>query len=113
MTFSYDKIKNWPFKESEQTYTQKDTILYSLGIGIGYDPLDERQLNYVYEEASGFTAAPTMAVVLAGPGFWSRDPETGIDWKKILHGEQGDRDPQSAAGHCNGDGDNRGHGNSG
>lgn len=87
MSFTYDKIKNWPFKETEQTYTQKDTILYSLGIGIGFEPLDERQLNYVYEEAD-FTAAPTMAVVLAGPGFWARDPETGIDWKKILHGEQ-------------------------
>ena len=87
MTFSYEKIKSWPFKESEQTYTEKDTILYSLGIGIGYDPMDERQLNYVFEEAD-FMAAPTMGVVLAGPGFWSRDPETGIDWKKILHGEQ-------------------------
>ena len=57
MTFSYEKIKNWPFKESEQSYTEKDTILYALGIGIGYDPMDERQLNYVFEEAD-FMAAP-------------------------------------------------------
>jgi acyl dehydratase len=30
-----------------------------------------------------------MAVVLATPGFWVKDPETGIDWVRILHGEQG------------------------
>lgn len=87
MAFTYETITNWPFEEVEQSYTEKDTILYSLGIGIGYDPVDERQLNYVFEEAD-FMTAPTMAVVLAGPGFWARDPETGIDWKKILHGEQ-------------------------
>ncbi|MGI9425247.1 MAG: MaoC/PaaZ C-terminal domain-containing protein [Hyphomicrobiaceae bacterium] len=87
MTFSYDKIMNWPFKEVEQSYTQRDTLLYALGVGLGYDPLDKQQLNYVFEEAD-FMAVPTMAVVLAGPGMWSRDPESGIDWKKVLHGEQ-------------------------
>ncbi|MCB1512971.1 MAG: 3-alpha,7-alpha,12-alpha-trihydroxy-5-beta-cholest-24-enoyl-CoA hydratase, partial [Hyphomicrobiaceae bacterium] len=71
MALDYDKIMNWPFPEVEQTYTAKDTILYALGIGMGYQPLDEQQLNYVYEEAD-FTAVPTMAVVLAGPGFWAR-----------------------------------------
>ncbi len=29
-----------------------------------------------------------MPVILAGPGFWVRDPDSGIDWKKILAGEQ-------------------------
>jgi len=88
MTFDPEKIMNRPFPEVEQTYTAKDTILYALGIGMGYDPLDEKQLNYVYEEAD-FCAVPTMAVVLAGPGFWARDPDTGIVWQKVLHGEQG------------------------
>jgi len=88
MALDYEKIKNWPFQEVEQTYTAKDTILYALGIGMGYEPLNTQQLNYVYEEAS-FTAVPTMAVVLAGPGFWVRNPNSGIAWQKILHGEQG------------------------
>jgi acyl dehydratase len=30
-----------------------------------------------------------MAVVLAYPGFWLHNPATGVNWKKILHGEQG------------------------
>ncbi len=85
--FSYDNIMNWPFKPAEQTYTEKDTILYALGIGLGYDPMDKAQLNYLFEEYD-FTCVPTMAVVLAGPGMWSRDPDSGIDWKQILHGEQ-------------------------
>ena len=85
--FSYDKLMNWPFEEIAHTYGERDTILYALSIGIGYDPLDEKQLNYVFEEAD-FTSAPTMAVVLASPGFWARHPETGIEWEKILHGEQ-------------------------
>jgi len=33
-------------------------------------------------------AVPSMAVTLGYPGFWLRDPRTGIDWKKVLHGEQ-------------------------
>ncbi|MBK5263964.1 MAG: MaoC family dehydratase, partial [Alphaproteobacteria bacterium] len=33
-------------------------------------------------------ALPTMAVVLGYRGFWLKDPDTGVDWKKVLHGEQ-------------------------
>ena len=88
MSFDYDKLKNWPFEEITQTYNSRDTILYALGVGLGADPMDEQQLQYVFEEAEPFMALPTMAVVLGSPGFWSRDPETGIDWVKVLHGEQ-------------------------
>ena len=88
MSINYEKVKNWPFAPVEQTYTEKDSILYALGLGLGADPLDQGQLHFVFEE-DGFSALPTMAAVLGTPGFWVRDPETGIDWKKILHGEQG------------------------
>ena len=88
MTLDYDKIRNWPFQPVEQTYTEKDSILYALGLGLGADPMDEQQLRFVFEEADGFAALPTMPVVMAGPGFWVREPDSGIDWKKILHGEQ-------------------------
>jgi acyl dehydratase len=88
MAIDKDKIMSWPFKEVEQTYTARDSILYALGLGLGADPLDERQLDFVFEE-NDFKALPTMAVVLAGSGFWVRDPGSGIDWVKVLHGEQG------------------------
>ena len=86
--FDYHKLKNWPFEEVTQSYSARDSILYALGIGLGSDPMDESQLPYVFEESEAFVAVPTMALVLAGPGFWSRDPRTGIDWVRILHGEQ-------------------------
>ncbi len=68
------------------TYSEKDTILYALGVGLGTDPLDERQLRYVYED--GLTALPTLALVIAYPGFWMRDPAYGFDWQKVLHAEE-------------------------
>ncbi len=87
MAIDYDKLKNWDFGEIEQTYTTRDSILYALGLGLGADPMDERQLRFVYED--GMAALPTMSVVLGYPGFWLKDPETGVDWVKVLHGEQG------------------------
>ncbi len=88
MTFSPDTIMNWPFEEVTQSYTVKDSIIYALGVGFGQESHDAGQLPFVFEEAD-MAAVPTMAAVLAGPGFWVREPATGIDWQKILHGEQG------------------------
>jgi acyl dehydratase len=86
MPIDYHKLKNWQFKDVEHCYTEKDTMLYALGLGFGMDPLDEQQLRFVYEK--NLCTLPTMAVVLGFPGFWMKDPETGIDWLKLLHGEQ-------------------------
>lgn len=87
MAIDPQRLLNWSFEELEHTYTAKDTILYALGLGLGSDPLDENQLRFVYED--GLQALPTMAVVLGYPGFWLKNPETGVDWAKVLHGEQG------------------------
>ncbi len=88
MALDYDRILNWAFPPVEQTYTSRDSVLYALGLGLGADPTDEAQLRFTFEESAGFSALPTMAVVLASPGFWARDPATGIQWQQILHGEQ-------------------------
>ena len=87
MAIDYARLMARPFPDVVQSYGIKDTILYALGLGLGQDPLDPGQLRHVYEE--GLVALPTMAVVLAGPGFWLREPDTGVDWPKVLHGEQG------------------------
>lgn len=85
MGLDYDKLIAWPFPEIEQTYTERDTILYALGLGYGADPTAPDHLRYVYE--AGLEAVPAMATVLAGPGFWMQDPRTGVDWKKIMAAE--------------------------
>jgi acyl dehydratase len=81
-----DKVISRVFPETEASYDFKDTILYALGIGFGAEPLDPRHLRYVFEQ--DLRAVPTMANVLGHPGFWAREPEYGIAWKKLLHAEQ-------------------------
>ncbi|MBL6457347.1 MaoC family dehydratase N-terminal domain-containing protein [Belnapia sp. T6] len=87
MAIDYARLKARHFPDVEQAYGWKDTVLYALGLGLGQDPLDRRQLRHVYED--GLVALPTMGVVLATPGFWVKEPDTGVDWPKVLHGEQG------------------------
>jgi len=82
----YQAVKNWDFGDIRHTFTQRDVMLYALGIGIGFDPLHAGQLRFVYEK--DLQAVPTMGSVLGTPGFWWRDARTGADWVKIVHGEQ-------------------------
>ena len=89
MTIDYQSLLNWKIPQAEQTYTVRDTMLYALGTGLGYDPLDENQLRFVYEK--DLAALPTMAIILGYPGPWHRDPKTGVDGSKVVHGEQGFR----------------------
>ena len=84
------KLLKRAFPALEHRYTQRDALLYALGVGMGADPLDAGQLQYVYEGTGGesLRTLPTMANVLAYPGFWAREPDTGITWQKLLHAEQ-------------------------
>lgn len=84
MTLDYQRLKSWPFGVIEQTYTEKDTMLYALGVGFGTDPLDERQLRFVYEQ--DLQAMPTQVVVLGFPGFWAKHPDSTIDWLRLVLG---------------------------
>jgi len=86
MAIVYEKLKNWKIPEVTQTYTQRDTILYALGLGFGSNPVDEDELRFVYEK--NLAAVPTMGVVLAAPAGWINNPETGVNYVKVVHGEQ-------------------------
>lgn len=79
MALDPDKLLALPPIITHQTLTRRDTILYALGIGAS-------DLNFVFEER--LKALPTMAVVLGYPGFIWRDPAMGVNWQRILHGEQ-------------------------
>src|SRR5215213_8078632 len=87
MPLDYERLRNLPPMETMHQVTRRDTILYALGIGIGAEhPTDPGELQYLYEE--GLKLLPTMAVVIAYPGFWAKDPKYGLTWRKLLHGEQ-------------------------
>lgn len=86
MALDRNLVMNWPIADARQVYTARDTMLYALGIGMGHDPCDPAELPFVQER--DLRAFPSMAVVLAHPGFWMREPGTGIDWARVLHAEQ-------------------------
>ena len=89
MAIHYQQLKQRAFAPQRQHYTQRDSMLYALSLGVGNDPLDESALPFVYEGMAGsLRPLPSQAVVLGYPGFWAREPDTGIDWVKVLHGEQ-------------------------
>jgi acyl dehydratase len=85
----YRQLRDWQIPDTEQSYSVDDSIRYALALGIGSDPSDERQLRFVNDTVAGQPLAfPTMAVVLGFPGSWMADPATGIDFPKIVHGEE-------------------------
>ncbi|MFP1630518.1 MaoC/PaaZ C-terminal domain-containing protein [Zhengella sp. ZM62] len=83
---AYDDLLAFEFPEFEHTYTERDTILYALGVGAGCDPLDAQELRLSYEK--DLVAIPSMAVTLAYPGFWYRDLEPGLDFLRTVHGSE-------------------------
>ncbi|MDB5417208.1 MAG: 3-alpha,7-alpha, 12-alpha-trihydroxy-5-beta-cholest-24-enoyl-CoA hydratase [Phenylobacterium sp.] len=78
------------------TYGEKDVMLYALGIGMGRDPMDERELPFVYEKA--LKVAPTAATVLAAgagrqAGAQAVEQKPGLrvsqlNYLMVVHGEQ-------------------------
>jgi len=83
------------FPPLTSSYTERDVALYALGVGVGTDPLDPKELQYVYEmHPDGFRALPTFAVVpainaileMAKQG--KTAPGLNYGFERILHGEQ-------------------------
>ena len=59
MPINYDDIMSLKSENIEISYTDKDSILYGLGVGLGNDPMNMDELKYVYE--NGQIALPSMA----------------------------------------------------
>lgn len=83
MTFDAERLLNREFPLIQQTYTAKDCMLYALGVGMGSDPLDEDCLRFVYEH--DIKVLPSQSVMMAHPGFWAKEEDTGLDWVQVLH----------------------------
>lgn len=78
---SYQRLLDYKIADVEQTITQRDTIIYALGVGLGVDPLDPKQLRFVCEE--GLIALPTMISVLCTPHAWVQHSGTGFGSKSV------------------------------
>jgi acyl dehydratase len=86
MPIQPDRLVGYRLPEITQSYAPRDAILYALGVGLGHDPCAPEDLKFLLED--GLEVLPTFAVTLASPGMWIRAPEFGVDFVKVLHGEQ-------------------------
>jgi len=67
------------------SWSDRDTMLYALAIGIGANPLNRDELSFVYEK--NLKAMPTLATVIA----WGASipaARLGTDRRHTLHGEE-------------------------
>src|ERR1041384_5005944 len=69
----YDELMALKNLGQKYAYTDREVMLYAVGIGMGADPLDERELAYVNEAAFSpreLKVVPTFASVAA----WGANP---------------------------------------
>jgi acyl dehydratase len=84
VAINYDHLMSLKSEGDRFRYTDRETMLYAIGIGMGRDPYDENELPFVFEKG-GLKTVPSMATVLA------RIPllkDCGYDYSKVVHGEQ-------------------------
>ncbi len=89
-----DKAKTSKPVMIENDYDERDLSLYALGVGVGADPLNAKDLQYLYERGDNFYALPTYGVIPALNGFMKllmdgkELPGFGNVLDRVLHGEQ-------------------------
>lgn len=84
MPINYDDLMSTSVLDDPYEYTEKDTMLYAIGVGFGDDPMDQRELHYV-TELRALRTVPAMASMIV-PGNLLDD--CGWDRSKVLHCEQ-------------------------
>ena len=88
-----DKVRGFKAKDITMQYTEMQTILYALGVGVSRDPMNLNDLNFTYERADEFKILPTFGVVLqqadvAFEGLMSCPGLPNFNPMMLLHGEQ-------------------------
>lgn len=87
VAFDPKRLVAMPPRETRARHDARDVMLYALGVGVGQgEATAPHTLRLAYER--DLTVLPTMAVVLAWPGFWLAEPQYGVDWRRVLHAEQ-------------------------
>jgi acyl dehydratase len=84
MPIDYDALLATSVSDEPFEYTEKDTMLYAIGVGFGSDPLDHCELPYV-AETRALRTVPSMASMLLSSDLLD---DCGWDRGKVLHGEQ-------------------------
>ena len=85
MALNYEHLMGLKRDGDRFGYSDRETMLYAIGIGMGADPLDRNELPFVFEQG-GLKTVPTRASVLTRVALLK---DCGYDYTKVVHGEQG------------------------
>jgi 3-hydroxyacyl-CoA dehydrogenase/3a,7a,12a-trihydroxy-5b-cholest-24-enoyl-CoA hydratase len=90
-----DEALGYEFPAIETSYAARDVSLYALGVGAATDPIDDRELQLVYEmHGEGQKVLPTFGVIPAMSAFiklmqdGQQAPGLNYGFDRLLHGEQ-------------------------
>jgi acyl dehydratase len=84
MPINYDALMSTSVLDEPYEYTEKDTMLYAIGVGFGSDPVDQHELHYV-SELRALRTVPSMASMVVPANMLD---DSGWDRGKVLHCEQ-------------------------
>lgn len=92
-----DRVLAQHFPERVQSDTRRDGLLYALSVGLCADPVDPRQLRYVFEEDQ--VVRPSMALVLTDLGDPACDRHVPCRWRQwgVLRRTNGGAQSSAAA----------------
>ncbi len=83
MPIQYPEVLNLKRSGMEFSWTDRETMLYALGVGLCADPMDQNELPFVYERE--LKAVPTLASVVA----WGAQPgNMNINFMMVVDGER-------------------------
>lgn len=85
MNVTLEKLMAQQAKDVPFSWTDRDSMLYALAIGMSRDPMDEVELAYTYEHRGTPKTVPTQAVTLARHNLIF---SIGMDVESFLHAEQ-------------------------
>src|SRR6201990_822357 len=88
MPIKYDELMALKNLGQKYAYTDREVMLYAYGIGMGADPMDEKELAYVNEATfspRALKVVPTFASVAA----WGANPgEMNLNRLMVVDGER-------------------------
>ena len=84
-----EKVIGYEFPPQTISYSERDVSIYALGIGAARDPMDLRELSFVYERHSAsHKVLPTFGVLLGRTGGMGGMPGLKFKITSLLHGEE-------------------------
>ena len=80
-SISYDFLMAQSATDVAHAYTERDSMLYGMAVGMGRDPFDTRELDFVYERRGTLRSVPSQAVTVARHNLIY---DIGLDVPKML-----------------------------